>query len=276
MTKSPKDKAQFQVQQPTDPPSRFRRVRADKLVFLLPNLLTTANLFCGFFSIISSIRGHWSNAAIAIMLAAFTDGLDGRVARLTKTESKFGEQYDSMSDLVSFGVAPSILMFLWGLTPYGRLGWVAAFFYLACAALRLARFNVLKQSTEKRYFQGVASPIAACAVASAVMFYLDLGSPVGWRGVYMLVVMFVLAATMVSSIRYRSFKDLNIQSQQNFGYLLIAIVVFLVISAVPDRTLFPIFVAYIVTGPVFELWRLYRKSKLAPRRLRAKSIASEP
>ncbi len=243
-----------------EPITQFpRRKRRELLIFVLPNLFTTANLFCGFFSIISAIRGEWLNASWAIMLGAFTDGLDGRVARLTNTQSAFGEQYDSMSDLVTFGVAPAILMLQWALAPYGRIGWLATFFFLSCAALRLSRFNVLKQSTEKRYFQGCPSPIAACSIASAVLFYQDLGFE-GWKSIYMLAVMFTLAAVMVSNIRYRSFKDMNFRSQRGFGYLLMFVVTMVIISASPERVLFPLFVIYVGIGPIAEFTRLLRRS----------------
>lgn len=242
----------------TTSPRPRPRGRKEILVFVLPNLFTTANLFCGFFSIIAAIRGEWTNSAIAIMLAAFTDGLDGRVARMTNTQTEFGEQYDSMSDLVSFGAAPSVLMYVWALVPYGRLGWLATFFYLTCAALRLSRFNVLKQSTEKRYFQGCPSPIAACAVASAVLFYQALGLG-AWKSVYMLIVMFTLASVMVSTVRYRSFKDLNFKSQRGFAYLLMFVAMLVLITANPELVLFPLIATYVTLGPLSELSRFLRR-----------------
>jgi CDP-diacylglycerol--serine O-phosphatidyltransferase len=213
----------------------------------------------GFFSIVYAMRGEWMNSAIAIMIAAFTDGIDGRLARLTKTQSAFGEQYDSMSDLVSFGVAPAILMQQWALSPYGRLGWLACFFFLTCAALRLARFNVLKQHSEKRYFQGCPSPVAACSVASAVLFYLAMDF-VASKSVYMLIVMFILAAAMISTIRYRSFKDMKFHSQTHFAYLLAVIAFLVVLAAQPELLLFPIAMVYIVSGPLGELSRLMRRT----------------
>lgn len=243
---------------PTEP-RPFRR-RREALVFILPNLFTTANLFFGFFSILSAIRGEWSAAALAVLLAALADGLDGRIARLTKTQSAFGEQYDSMSDLMSFGVAPSLLMYQWALAPYGRLGWIGSFMYLTCAALRLARFNVLKQSTEKRYFQGCPSPVAACTVATAVLFYTEFGFE-AWKSVYMLIVMFILGASMVSTVRYRSFKDLRFPSQRDFGYLLLIIMSVVLFSAFPEKLLFPLFITYVLTGPIFEAFRWIRKRR---------------
>ncbi len=251
------DQQPTNYQQNSDQAPRFKRRRREMLVFLLPNLFTTANFFCGFFSIISSMRGDWQNAAIAILIAAFADGLDGRIARLTNTQSAFGEQYDSMADLMSFGIAPSILIFAWALQPYGRLGWLAAFMYAACAALRLARFNALKQSTEKRYFQGCPSPIAACAVGSGVLFYREMGFD-AWKDLYMLLVAFLLGASMISTIRYRSFKDLNFKSQKHFGFLLLAILFFVAVSSAPEQLMFPILMTYIVTGAFAEVVRFMR------------------
>lgn len=233
------------------------RKRSEVLVFILPNLFTTANLFCGFLSILAGTQGLWTRAAFFILMAAFFDALDGRVARLTHTQSAFGEQYDSMSDLMSFGAAPALLMYQWALQPYNRWGSGAAFIYLTCAALRLARFNVLKQTLEKRYFQGCPSPVAACAVASAVLFYTELGFE-AWRDRYMLIVMVILGAAMVSSVRYRSFKDLHFSSQRGFGYLVIAVATLVLFSTFPEQLLFPIFISYVVLGPLFEGFRWIR------------------
>lgn len=237
--------------------------RRELLVFVLPNLFTTINLFFGFFSMVYATKGEWEIAGMAILLAAFADGLDGRVARMTNTQSAFGEQYDSMSDLVSFGAAPSLLMYLWALKPFGRLGWLAAFFFLTCAALRLTRFNVLKQTTEKRYFQGCPSPIAAGVIAASVLFYSDyfVGNP-RFRDVFMIVVMFVIAASMISNIKYRSFKDLNFSSQRGFGVLLLCVGIFLLIVSSPELWIFPLGVLYVFSGPVFALIRYFRKGRI--------------
>lgn len=232
------------------------------IVYLLPNLFTTANLFLGFFSIVASTRAvqseQWVAAAVAIMIAAIADGVDGRVARLTKTESLFGEQYDSMSDLVSFGVAPAILVFEWALSPYGKFGWMAAFLFLTCAALRLTRFNVLKQSDEKRYFQGLPSPVAASIAASAVLFHEQV-KPFSGKDLYIIFVMVFLAVTMVSTIRYRSFKDIKIKSQEGFGYLLIIVMVLMLITMEPEVLIFPVGVLYLVSGPVSAVIRRFSR-----------------
>ena len=232
------------------------------VVYLAPNLFTTANLFLGFFSIVTATKAtthrEWAAAAAAIMVAAVTDGIDGRVARMTHTESEFGEQYDSMCDLVSFGVAPAILVYQWGLIPYGKYGWIAAFLFLTCAALRLTRFNVLKQTDEKRYFQGLPSPVAASIAASAVLFHEEV-NPFHGKDYYILFVMLFLAITMVSTLRYRSFKDIKIKSQEGFGYLLIIVMVLMLISMEPETLIFPVGIAYLLSGPVGAFVRKFQK-----------------
>jgi CDP-diacylglycerol--serine O-phosphatidyltransferase len=239
-------------------PIKLRPNRRELVIFILPNLFTTANLFAGYYSIVAAIRGQWTAAAIAIAIAAFLDGIDGRVARLTKTQSAFGEQYDSMSDLLSFGAAPAILIHQWALTPYGKMGWIASFVYLTCAALRLTRFNVFKQNVEKRYFQGCPSPIAACSVASAVLFYQEMAF-VANKSIYMLAVMIVLGLLMVSQIRYRSFKDLHFASQKQFAGLLLLITILVVVATNAELFLFPLFCLYLVSAPVAELSRILRR-----------------
>jgi CDP-diacylglycerol--serine O-phosphatidyltransferase len=235
-----------------------RRGRPKLIIFVLPNLFTTANLFCGYFSIMASIQGQWDKAAYAIGIAAIFDAFDGRVARITKTQSSFGEQYDSMSDLLSFGVAPAVLMFQWALTSYGKLGFMASFLYVTCAALRLARFNVMKQSTEKRYFQGCPSPIAACSVASSVLFYSAMGLSAE-RSIYMLIVMILLACLMISTVRYRSFKDSNLRSQAKLGYMMFILGVLILIASDPDRFLAPVFAVYLGSGILMEMMRFLKK-----------------
>jgi CDP-diacylglycerol---serine O-phosphatidyltransferase len=240
----------------TTAPARGRK--KEILFFVLPNLFTTANLFFGFYSVVSAIRGEWDNAAFAIFISALADGLDGRVARLTKAQSSFGEQYDSMADLMSFGVAPAMLFYLWALQPYGRWGWVAAFIYLLCAALRLTRFNVLKQTVEKRYFQGLPSPLAGTGIASAVLFYRELGKEFGVVDVkepFMLVIVLTMALTMVSTTRYRSFKDLKFKSQKTFAWILLIASALVVFSPKPELTFFPIAALYVIGAPIGELLR---------------------
>lgn len=244
------------------PPGSRKRPR-EMLIFILPNLFTTANLFCGYFAIISAVREEWKVSAFSILLAAFADGLDGRVARLTNAQSRFGEEYDSMSDLVSFGVAPALLAHQWALRPFGHWGWLASFLYLTCAALRLTRFNVLKQNAEKRYFQGIPSPVAACTVATAVLFYdqaLGLGEKFVtlFRSGFILSVMFALALSMVSTFRYRSFKDFK--TKNLLGTLSMSVIVLLLILATVEQVIFPLFVIYALSGPVVEFSRFLRRN----------------
>jgi len=252
-------------------PSRGRK--KEILFFILPNLFTTANLFFGFFSVLASIKGRWETAAYCILVAAFADAFDGRVARMTRAQSAFGEQYDSMADLMSFGMAPAMLFYLWALQPFGRWGWVAAFVFLLCAALRLTRFNVLKQTVEKRYFQGLPSPVAALGIASAVVFYGALGREMGVESgskqPFMLLIVLTLGLTMVSTVRYRSFKDLKFKSQKTFAWIFLAAVGAVVFSPEPELTFFPLIAAYVVLGPVGELvrfvWQRMLRSRLTSR-----------
>ena len=247
---------------PTDLEAETDPRRRRLLIYLLPNLFTTANLFCGYFSVVHAIRGDWYSSAMALFVAALLDGVDGRIARLTKTQSLFGEQYDSMSDLVSFGIAPAILMHQWALVPYGRLGWIASFLYFCCAAIRLARFNALKQFSEKKFFLGCPSPVAAGAVASAVLFYSEMGLQAE-KSVYMLIIMFSLATFMISNFRYRSFKDINFQSQTPLSILLFLTLVFAIVAINPNASLFPLVCIYLVSGPLLSVRKFFRKKPLA-------------
>lgn len=224
-------------------------------IYVLPNLLTTANLFFGFFAIIYSINGNFTWAAYAIVGAAVFDLLDGRVARMTHSTSKFGAEYDSLSDLVSFGLAPGLLLFLWSLEPFGRVGWLASFFYVACGALRLARFNVQSGSVEKAYFQGLPIPMAAGIVASSVLAFEDLELDAA-RSVILLAMTFLLGFVMVSTFRYRSFKDLDFRHRLPFRYLVVGVFLFALIAIRPETALFVLFLTYAILGAVFGIWRL--------------------
>ena len=212
-----------------------------KGIYLLPNLLTTAGLFSGFFAIVSSMNGRFEAAAVAIFIAMIFDGLDGRVARLTNTQSEFGAQYDSMSDLLAFGVAPALVAYNWALADLGKFGWLAAFIYVACAALRLARFNANLGVTDGRFFQGLASPAAAALVAGMVWngasFEID-GDKYG----YLVGLLTITAGfLMVSNFRYNSFKNLNWRDRVSFLTILLVVLVFVVIAARPAQMLFIIF-----------------------------------
>lgn len=229
-------------------------------IYVLPNLMTTGNLFCGFFASIMSIRGQFLYAAYAIVVAAVFDQLDGRLARLTRSTSKFGAEYDSLCDLVSFGMAPGLLLYLWALQPFGRLGWVACFLFVACGALRLARFNVQANVVEKNYFQGLPIPMAAGIVASSVLAFQDLElEPMG--NIWLLMMAILLAFVMVSTFRYRSFKDLDLKERLPFRYLVLGVGVLVVVALRPEVMLFALFMGYATLGAVFGIFRLGKNVK---------------
>lgn len=259
------DKNDFQLKNIPRPSSEVRlfrqrrklRERIGINIYVLPNLLTTGNMFCGFFAIIYSIRSDFTVAAYSIVAAAVFDMLDGRVARMTNTESPFGAQYDSLADIVSFGMAPALLLYLWALEPFGRLGWLASFGYLACAALRLARFNV-QASEEKNYFQGLPTPMAAGLVSSAVLCFFDLQID-AYRSHVLLLIAFGLAIVMVSNFRYRSFKDVDFRKKQPFTYLVIGVMLFILIALRPEVMLFGLFLTYASLGAIFGLFFYRRK-----------------
>jgi CDP-diacylglycerol--serine O-phosphatidyltransferase len=247
------------------------RVPLRKGVYVLPNLITTAGLFCGFYSIIASLRGEFLIAAIAIMAANVFDALDGRVARVTNTTSRFGIEYDSLCDLVAFGVAPGILVYTWALAPWDSFGWLAASLYVTCGALRLARFNVQFDNVEKRHFKGLPIPAAAEVVASTVMLYYFFGGEgATFRHWIVLVMVYALAGLMVSNVRYFSFKEIDIHRRQPFWVLIAGIVVLKLVIAEPQLCLFTAFFLYAISGPARSVWvhgrRLMRRA-LGARRL---------
>ncbi len=235
-------------------------------VYLLPNLLTTGALFCGFYSIIAAINDKFVIAAIAIFIAMILDGLDGRVARMVNAQSEFGAEYDSLSDMISFGLAPSLLMYEWSLvfmydtSPIlGKIGWMAAFIYVACAAMRLARFNVQSDSLDKRFFIGLPSPSAAAVVASTVWVLQDTGYQGEELQIIALVVIVSAGLLMVSNVRYHSFKDFDIKNKVPHTAVLIMILVFALIAIDPPKILFIVFLTFTVSGPL--LWAKRRLTK---------------
>jgi len=228
---------------------KMNRVR--KGVFLIPNLFTTGNLFSGFYAIISVFNAEYLMAAYAILVANIFDSLDGKVARLAKATSRFGTEYDSLADLISFGLAPGLLIYSWALHSYNRLGWIAAFLFVVCGALRLARFNVQASTSDPRYFNGLPIPAAATTIAMMVILdshILRLGAEV--RPVLILIMTYLLAFLMVSNIKYRSFKDANFKSKRSFQYLVWAVLIFGVIALEPQIMIFSIVVLYALSGPV--------------------------
>jgi CDP-diacylglycerol--serine O-phosphatidyltransferase len=224
-------------------------------IYLLPNLFTTAGLFCGFYAIVAAINGQFIAAANSVLLAGVFDIMDGKIARLTHSSSAFGIQYDSLSDLTSFGLAPGLLVYLWGLHEFGRIGWVASFIYVACAALRLARFNVQTGTEDKRYFRGLPTPAAAGLLATTVLFYHEVQSLLGHplevgRPVWFVAVAYGVAFLMVSNIRYRSFKEIDLRSRYHFKVLLSLVLGGIVIVAAHEITLFAMAAAYTASGVI--------------------------
>lgn len=219
-----------------------------KGIYILPNLFTLGNMLCGFYSIISSIDGRFQHAAMAIFIAALFDGLDGRIARLTGTCSRFGVEFDSLADLLSFGVAPALLIYLWALRPYQRIGWLAAFLFVICGALRLARFNVQVYASDGNYFNGLPIPAAATEIASFVLLHLFFFPEGGSKPVIIAALAYVLAFLMVSNVKYRSLKQWKLRERKPFNVLVIISLLLLVILAQPQVMIFLFISTYILFG----------------------------
>ena len=230
-----------------------------KGIYILPNLFTTAALFAGFYAIVQAMNGQFEYAPIAIFVAMIMDGLDGRVARWTHTESDFGAQYDSLSDMVSFGLAPALVIYEWALSGLGNFGWLAAFLYAACAALRLARFNIQTGSSDGRYFTGLPSPSAAALIAGLVWVLHTTGVPGKEVSFIALGITIFAALSMVSNIRYHSFKHFNIKDRVSFPVVIEVVLLFVLISLYPPQALFILFLGYAVSGPLFASFRLYQR-----------------
>ncbi|MBT2143377.1 MULTISPECIES: phosphatidylcholine/phosphatidylserine synthase [unclassified Rhodanobacter] len=243
-------------------------------IYLLPNLFTTGAMFAGFYAIIASIGGRYTEAAVAVFIAALLDGMDGRVARMTGTQTEFGVQYDSLSDLVSFGLAPALVMYTWSLSTlrdfgplWGKLGWAAAFIYAACAALRLARFNTQVGVADKRYFQGLASP-AAAAVCMSFVWSVDKFGLAGSDFCFITpVIAIVVGLLMVSRFRYFSFKSLPMGDRQRVPFVWMVVAVLLLALLILDtpRVLFVGFTLYLLSGPVWTIWSLATHRRRARR-----------
>jgi CDP-diacylglycerol---serine O-phosphatidyltransferase len=226
-----------------------------KGIYILPNLFTLAALFGGFYAVVMAMNGRFDQAAVGVFCAMVLDSLDGRVARMTNTQSAFGEQMDSLSDMVSFGAAPALIAYEWSLKGLGRWGWIAAFVYCACAALRLARFNVNTGVVDKRYFQGLPSPAAAALVAGFIWIMTELdirGADVVW---YMFVLALYAGLTMVTNVPFYSFKDVQMKKSVPFAVIVLIALGIAVINIHPPTVLFGLFVAYGVSGYVVYGWR---------------------
>lgn len=225
-------------------------------IYLLPNLFTTAGLFAGFYAIVAAMRGDFITASIAIFVAMITDGLDGRIARMTNTQTAFGAEYDSLSDMVAFGLAPALVMFIWALADLGKFGWMVAFIYAACGALRLARFNTQIGSADKRYFQGLPSPAAAACIAGWVWLGHNNQFDSALIATIAVPLTFLTAILMVSTVRYHSFKELDLRGKVPFMMILGLVLVFAIIATDPPLVLFFAFLIYALSGPVFTLVKL--------------------
>jgi len=242
--------------------SEFRR----RGIYLLPNLFTTAALFAGFYAIVQAMNGRFENSAVAIVVAMVLDGLDGRVARLTHTQSEFGAEYDSLSDMVCFGAAPALIMYEWALKDLGRFGWIAAFIYCAGAALRLARFNTNIDVVDKRFFQGLPSPAAAALIAGFLWLAIDNKIPVSTFGIPWVAAFLTLytGITMVTNVPFYSFKDINLRRSVPFAVVLLVVLAFVLVSTDPPLVLFLLFVGYGVSGYVYWLWQWRRSGRTRP------------
>jgi CDP-diacylglycerol--serine O-phosphatidyltransferase len=246
---------------------RRRRKKKDRRrfrgVYLLPNLITSMSLFAGFYAIVASMDGRFYAAAWAILISLILDGLDGRIARMTKTTSGFGVQYDSLSDLVAFGVAPGIMAYLWALKDFKQFGWAAAFLFVVCGALRLARFNVQQGSFDPRYFNGLPIPAAAVMVAASVAFYHELGW-VSHGSKFILGMMYVLSFLMVSNVKYISFKKVELFRRHPFHTLVGLVLIFVAVAAVPNILGFFLMAAYVLSGPISTV-TYHRREALTPK-----------
>jgi len=248
---------------------KFRRKRKKKDrrrfrgVLLLPNLITTASLFAGFYAIVAGIDGRFLAAAWAIFISLILDGLDGRIARMTHTTTGFGTQYDSLADLVAFGVAPAVLCYLWALKPYKQFGWIAAFLFVVCGALRLARFNVQVGSMDPRYFNGLPIPAAAMMVATSIAFYYEIGEWAPEKHIYILIMIYLLSFLMVSNVKYFSFKKLELFRRHPFESLVALVLLFVVIATAPHIMGFVVMVVYTSSFPI-STYHYYRRRQPLP------------
>jgi CDP-diacylglycerol--serine O-phosphatidyltransferase len=243
--------------------ARLTRERLSRGLFVLPTLFTVGNLFCGYLSVWCSIRGTFEIAAVLIIAAGVLDGLDGRIARMTHSTSAFGEQYDSMADLVSFGVAPAVLAYSWGLSDFHRLGWMVSFLFVVCGSMRLARFNIQTHVVDKRFFVGLPIPAAAGSVATMVLATPERLVSRVWMG-GLLVVTVVLSYLMISTIRYRSFKDLDLRRKRPVWILPAIACLFAVVAWRPELALASIALVFVSSGPVAKLAGYFRRREAPP------------
>ncbi len=237
--------------------------RPHKGIYVLPNLFTTLNAFCGFFAVISAFENHFSIAAISILAAVFFDILDGKIARVTSATSRFGVEYDSLSDLISFGLGSGLVMYLWALKPMGRIGWLAAFLFTICGALRLARFNTQAGQSSGNYFVGLPIPAAAGMCATTILFFDRFNIPVSDHNIIILIMTYCLSFLMVSTIRYNSFKHPELYRKIKFNVLVAVVLILIFIAAMPAVALFFLGVVYVLSGPLNLILRQCIKKETA-------------
>ena len=239
---------------------RIKKERSRRGIYILPNIITSLNLFCGFYAVIASINGKFIAASIAIIIGVLFDILDGKIARATNTTSKFGIEYDSMADLISFGLAPGLMIYLWALRPLGRIGWLAAFLFMACGALRLARFNSQIGTVSSDHFVGLPIPAAAGMSATTVLFCHKFSLMGIMNPIFILVLLYTLSFLMVSTIKYNSFKKPELFKKMNFNVLVMVILILIFIAAQPSIALFLLGIMYVTSGPFIAL-KNHRKIK---------------
>jgi len=249
---------------------RFQRENLRRGIYILPNMFTTMNLFCGFYAIIASIDGKFVAAAIAIIIAGVFDSLDGKIARATGTTSKFGIEYDSIADVISFGLAPGLMIYLWALRPLGRIGWLAAFLFMVCGALRLARFNTQVGTVSSEKFVGLPIPAAAGMNAVTILIFDKLSIAGSAHAILVLIMLYILSFLMVSTIKYDSFKKPELFRKMNFNSLVVAVLIFIFIASQPAIALFMCGVLYVLSGPFLTLKRYGRIRQKEARKLKEK------
>ena len=232
-----------------------------KGIYILPNLFTSASLFCGFYSIIASFKEYFVPASVAILFSVVFDGLDGRIARLTNTTSKFGAEYDSLADVIAFGVAPALLAYSWSLSIYGKLGWIVAFLFVLCGALRLARYNIQIGLIESNVFNGLPIPAAASVVATTVIFFDWTGAEGKFQNVFIMIFIIILSLLMVSSVKYYSFKDMKLLARKPFTIFFWLTVLLIIIFNWPEIMFFVIMLGYALSGPVWWLIKIIRQER---------------
>jgi len=236
--------------------------RPKKGIYLLPNTLTLCGLFCGFFAIVASINGNYLHAAWAIIIANIFDGLDGWIARLTNTTTRFGIELDSLSDLVAFGVAPAVMIYKWGLMPFGRIGWAVAFLFVACGALRLARFNIQTGQTSSKAFRGLPIPGAASVICSVVIFYYEFWTGIPDKNILFPILVTLLSLLMVSTLRFHGAKEIDFKERKPFWVLIVFVIVLFVLLVHPSTAIFIFAMTYLLWGIIENIYLFFRKRQM--------------